>query len=66
MDGAQFNGVIATAANIPANGETGTYTVEMFLEDFPQFSKAGMKPREPLVPEGILGIFIGKDRKSVV
>ena len=37
MDGAQFNGVIDTAANIPANGETGTYTEEMFLEDFPQF-----------------------------
>ena len=66
MDGAQFNGVIATAANIPANGETGTYTVEMFLEDFPQFSKAGMKPREPLVPEGILGIFIGNANRSIL
>ena len=66
MDGAQFNGVIATAANIPANGETGTYTVEMFLEDFPQFSKAGMKPREPLVPEGILCIFIGNANRSIL
>ncbi len=66
MDGVQFNGVIAAAANIPANGEIGAYTVEMFLEDFPQFSKAGMKPREPLVPEGILNIFIGNANRSIL
>ena len=66
MDGAQFNGVIDTAANIPANGETGTYTEEMFLEDFPQFSKVGMRPRESLVPEGILGIFIGNANRSIL
>ena len=66
MDGTQFNGVIAAAANIPANNENGIYTVEMFMEDFPQFSKAGMKPRVPLVPEGILGIFIGNANRSIL
>ena len=27
------------AANVPYEGERGTYTAEMFAEDFPQFSR---------------------------
>ncbi len=66
MDGAQFNGVIAAAANVPSVGESGTYTVGMFLEDFPQFSKSGTNPRESLVPEGIIGIFIKDANQSIL
>lgn len=66
MDGLQFNGVIAAAANVPSSGEAGTYTAEMFLEDFPQFSRSGTDSRISLVPEGILGIFIRNANQSIL
>ena len=66
MDGLQFNGVIAAAANVPSSGEAGTYTAEMFLEDFPQFSRSGTDSRVSLVPEGILGIFIRNANQSIL
>lgn len=66
MDGRQFDGVIAAAANMQASGEAGTYTTEMFLEDFPQFARAGMEPKESLVPIGMLGIFIGNANQSIL
>lgn len=66
MHEGQFYGVIAAAANMPASGETGAYTEGMFMEDFPQFAKAETDPREPLVPDGILGIFIGNANQSIL
>lgn len=66
MYGRQFNGVAAAAANMPPSGEAGTYTKGMFLEDFPQFSKMGSGGEEPLVPEGILGVFIGNANRSIL
>ena len=35
----QFYGLIEAAANLAQQGEKGTYTSEMFQEDFPQFVK---------------------------
>lgn len=66
MDVSQFNGVIGAAANVPASGEAGSYTAEIFLEDFPQFSRSGTNPRVSLVPEGILGIFIKNANQSIL
>ena len=66
MDGRQFHGVAAAAANTPAFGEAGSYTAGMFLEDFPQFARAGTEPRESLVPDGILGAFIGNANQSIL
>ena len=46
MEGWQFNRVLQAAANMPVQGERGTYTRQMFAGDFPQFIKAGKEPRE--------------------
>ncbi|MBS6644541.1 MAG: DUF4054 domain-containing protein [Clostridiaceae bacterium] len=66
MYGGQFNGVIAAAANMPASGETGDYEKKLFLEDFPQFTKNGTEPRESLVPDGILELFITNANQSIL
>lgn len=62
----QFNGVIAAAANMPASGEKGNYTEGLFLTDFPQFAKAGTDPKVPLVPDGILELFITNANQSIL
>jgi len=62
----QFTGVIALAANMPASGEIGTYTKEMFLSDFPQFTKSGAEMKESLIPDGILEIFVDNANQSIL
>lgn len=53
----------ATAANVPGNGEIGSYTAAMFFEDFPQFTTV---EKEGLVPEKILKQFIDQANDSVL
>ena len=73
MYGQQFDGVIAAAANLPAPGEKGIYTAEMFLTDFPQFTKKVMPTeeeevpqKESLVPSAMLELFIGNANSSIL
>lgn len=61
------------AANVPQPGEQGSYTAEMFLEDFPQFTKVippeeedGEEIVESLVPDKMLMVFIGQANDSVL
>lgn len=77
----QFDGLIEAAANMPQDGEAGTYTAEMFLADFPQFSKKKIVEEEPpeqpqeelpeekpesLIPEPMLQIFILNANASIL
>lgn len=78
----QFGGLIEAAANMPQDGEAGTYTKEMFLEDFPQFAKKKiMIEEEPpeqlqeesaqekpvsLIPEPMLQIFVLNANASIL
>lgn len=48
----QFFGVKATAANV--GNSVGSYTVEMFQDDYPQFTKQVEGIRESLVPAPML------------
>lgn len=73
MYGQQFDGVIAAAANMPASGERGTYTTELFLSDFPQFTKrvtpdesGDPPPKESLVPSSMLELFISNANSSIL
>ena len=73
MYGQQFDGVIAAAANMPAPGEKGIYTAEMFLTDFPQFTKKVMPTeeeevpqKESLVPSAMLELFINNANSSIL
>lgn len=49
----------AVASNI-IDGTPGSYTLEMFYEDFPQFKDANSEGDEPggFVPEGIMSVFM--------
>lgn len=58
-----FMAAKAAAANVPGNGETGSYTAAMFFEDFPQFTTS---EKEGLVPEKILEQFIDQANDSVL
>lgn len=69
----RFASAKAAAANVPQEGEHGEYTVEMFCQDFPQFTKVepaeqegaeGM--RKSLVPETMLLLFIQQANDSVL
>lgn len=62
----QFKGAVSAAANMPPPGETGTYTVEMFLKDFPQFTKPGAETKDSLVPKEMLQLFIDNANKSIL
>lgn len=68
MNGAQFNGVIAAAANMPAPGDVGTYTKDMFLGDFPQFKKAaaGDEISMSLVPDAMLQLFVDNANTTIL
>lgn len=66
MSGSQFYGAIASAANMPSSEESGDYTREMFLEDFPQFLKYGETEKICLVPEHILELFIDNANRSIL
>lgn len=65
MHGGQFNGVVAAAANIPASGGKGNYTKELFLKDFPQFTKSGVESKS-FVPDGILNIFVDNANQAIL
>lgn len=77
MYGQEFRGVIS-AANMPVPGETGTYTAELFLTDFPQFTKKAAlaeweeasgtiePPKESLVPTAMLDLFISNANSSIL
>ena len=69
----QFHGLISAAANMPQPGELGTYTKEMFLTDFPQFTKKQVSQEaEPenqiisLVPDPMLQVFIDNGNASIL
>ena len=52
-----FMAAKAAAANVPGDGEAGSYTAAIFQEDFPQFLDA---EKNSLVPEKILDQFISQ------
>lgn len=70
----QFNGVIETAANVPEPGESGTYTADSFLADFPQFARIdregtgpeAQKQRRGLVPTAMLELFVKNANGSIL
>ena len=69
----QFHGLISAAANMPKPGELGTYTKDMFLIDFPQFTKKqvnqdGEKENQiiSLVPDPMLQVFINNANASIL
>lgn len=54
----KFEAAKKQASNLTQPGEQGTYSKEMFLEDFPQFTD--------LLPEGILTTFLTQVNDSVL
>ena len=69
----QFHGLISAAANMPQPGEIGSYTKEMFLTDFPQFTKKQSSQGEEeenqiisLVPDPMLQVFISNANASIL
>lgn len=60
-----FSGAKAVAANVPAPGERGDYTLAMFQADHPEFF-SGADPPAPLLPENMLQIFINQANTSVL
>jgi len=65
---AYFEAVRQRAANIPREGEKGTYTKEMFLTDFPQFtlSAENEEKGKSLIPEPMLLLFLSQANESVL
>lgn len=65
-----FENAKKVASNIPAYGEKGEYTVDMFSSDFPQFyiktEEEGEAVYTPLVPETMLDQFIDLANDSVL
>lgn len=64
-----FRGAKAVAANVPQPGEKGTYTLDMFQVDFPQFFSVTEEPETtitPLLPESLLQGFIEQANDSVL
>ncbi len=65
-----FQAAKAMAANVPQPGERGNYTVETFLQAFPQFRKAGEleegETAESLVPAAMLENFVEQANDSVL
>lgn len=59
-----FNSLKASAANIPLSGEKGTYTKDIFLTDFPQFTK--MSEPVSVIPETMLQVFIDNANSSIL
>lgn len=55
-----FDGVAGRAANL--GRETGTYTLELFQEDYPQFftPQGEEQPSQPLLPRHMLETFIAQ------
>lgn len=65
-----FENAKKVASNIPAYGEKGEYTADMFSSDFPQFytktKEEGEAVYSPLVPETMLDQFIDLANDSVL
>lgn len=67
-----FAGVKRVAANIPAPGEQGNYTLELFQQDFPEFyaRNAVMSPGQgeytPMLPESTMQMMIDSANASVI
>lgn len=68
-----FDSAREAASNIPRFGEQGSYTREIFLEDFPQFTKTFSLEEEGkeqvtvcLVPEKMLHTFISQANDSIL
>lgn len=67
-----FQAARGTAANVPQPGECGTYSKEMFREDFPQFCQiytqmgSDEEPVKLLLPETMLQTFIDPANDSVL
>lgn len=59
-----FDGIKAVAANMPAQGELGSYEADMFKQDFPQFTKS--EDGSFLLPEHMLEMFISNANSSVL
>lgn len=67
----QFHGLISAAANMPQPGKLGTYTKDLFLTDFPQFTKkqvseGGENRIISLVPDPMLQVFIDNGNASIL
>lgn len=69
----QFHGLISAAANMPQPSEVGAYTKEMFLTDFPQFTKKQVSQEgksesqvASLVPDPMLQVFIENGNASIL
>lgn len=69
----RFHGLISAAANMPQPGELGTYTKDLFLTDFPQFTKKQVSQGEEeenqivsLVPDPMLQVFIDNSNASIL
>lgn len=67
-----FAEVKRVAANIPAPGEQGNYTLELFQQDFPEFysRNAVMSPRQgaytPMLPESTIQMMVDSANASVI
>lgn len=67
-----FNGVKRVAANIPAPGERGGYSLEMFQADFPEFFSRTVSPctgegvYTPLLPEAFMTAFIESANTTII
>lgn len=71
--GALFQATKAAAANVPQPGECGSYTADMFREDFPQFTvrvpsdtEGSGETMKDAVPEKMLELFISQANDSVL
>lgn len=60
-----FSGAKAVAANVPAPGERGDYTLAMFQADHPEFF-SGADPPAPLLPENMLQLFVNQANTSIL
>ena len=61
-----FEGVKRVAANIPAPGEAGGYTIAFFTADFPEFFKKSGTTYTSLLPDAILQRFVDSANKAVI
>lgn len=71
--GALFQATKAATANVPQPGECGSYTADMFREDFPQFTvrvpsdtEGSGETMKDAVPEKMLELFISQANDSVL
>lgn len=61
-----FEGVKRTAANIAAPGEKGTYTLEQFQADFPEFYTKSGDVYTPMLPTATLERFLESCNNTIL